>query len=538
MSSTGIPGSKVVCLHAVAEFAYVIHKLKAIFDAVGGYDTSNFKPNATVEDLMNLPRCAVFVFASHGGPMRGHYCMQTGSLADAEADTDHIFRGSKHLWITERFMAQHWRFERDSFVFLHSCDSFNDEHSQGLRAAMRAVCGASVYGGWSRYCTGLAADDALWRLFDQLLGANQMPTSDSSLHPQRPFDLAPVMKYLRDTRQNPVRYEDEDTWSEMCTEPCGNGDFGLLAPSIHHLEIDEDANTLTLHGMFDQRPLRTRVFVKDCQSGAIGPDAHELALRSATDSEIVCADLPQRGRGAAGYVVVALDLGAERLLQSNPVPLTSWTGTFTYTIRSPAESSDNAIGTITAPVTVRGDVHKIRAYPGAPVALRPTSCGMVQDMDHAPSYTSGGTFRQSEPPYTYQWRGSGPLLPGFMRQGSGFASVSVVYNAPQPRLIVNMVTGEDEAVVSIWDEQNKLLVKDLSSPINVVYLGIAAHGHTLYVLDFLQSSITWDPGHDIPASDGICRPIEYPLVDSPGFTAELTWTAMTANYPPDQDTPA
>lgn len=537
MSSTGLPGSGVVCLYAIAEFAYVIEKLRQIFAATPGYEI-HYNPNATVDDLKKLPRCAVLVFASHSGRFGPDlFGLKTASSSADHPESGDIAHWDSSAWITSDFIAAHWRFESDSFVFLHGCKTFHDEDTRALRATMGAVCGAAVYGGWSMSCTGHAADDVLWRLFDQLLGANVMPTNDSSLHPQRPFSLEPVKKYLRDARHNPVRYEDEDTWSEMRTEPCGDGDFGLLAPSIHHLEIDEEARTLTLHGMFDQRPLRTKVFVKGLQSGDLA-GAYELTVDAATDSEIVCTDLPRSSTGAAGYVVVAIDLGADKLLQSNPVPITAWSGTFTYTIMKPAESSDSVIGKITAQVTIRGDVHKIRAAPGAPVTLRPTGCMTIRDMERCPSFEAKGRYSGGEPRYSYEWSGCGPLLPGFTEDGAGFVSVAIAYDAPQPKLLVLMQTGEHEAVVTVRDEQGALLLDHVSAPINVFYLAAAAHGYTMDLTDFLRSSVTWDPRYDIPASEPLCKPIDYPLVPCPGFTAELKWDAMTAMYPPSDETPA
>ena len=124
MSSTGLPGSGVVCLYAIAEFAYVIEKLKQIFEATPGYEI-HYNPNATVDDLKKLPRCAVLVFASHSGRLGPHpFGLKTASSSADHQQSGDIAHSDSSAWITRSFIAAHWRFEADSFVFPHGCKTF------------------------------------------------------------------------------------------------------------------------------------------------------------------------------------------------------------------------------------------------------------------------------------------------------------------------------------------------------------------------------------------------------------------------------
>lgn len=549
MANTGLPGTKLVCLYSIAECSNVVVELKRYFDAKGGYEV-DCRQSVTIEELRNLPKCSVFCFVSHGLSADGAYALVT-DVPDTDENvgtyrsllvSGHLVRTmSDKLAVTEAFIAEHWRFEKDSFVFIHACSSFAEQYGN-FKDILKKNGKAAVVGGWTAGCTG-DGDLALYFLFDRLLGSNCMEYREHP--PQRPFDWQSVFENIKDRKMTPAWDRHLNVWSELCIEPGNGGNFGLLAPGIHHLEIDEETRQLTLIGMFDQLPLRTKVFVKECQTGDLPGDAYELQVESATDSEIVCSSLPHRGRGAAGYVVVAVDLKADKLLQSNPVPMTMWEGTFTYKIKKPDTSAasgqceDTTIGSITADVSIRGDVHKVREKPGGPVKRRPTGCETIRDADKRIRYESRGTYKGIEPKYSYEWNGSGPLLPGYTKDGMGFAQVTIAYYESKPKMTVNMLTGWNEAVMTVRNEKNEIIIENATAPINVVYLASALHGNDIYMMDFLRSSVSWEQNYDIPAQEPICSPISYPIASSDkGFTAELSWTALKADYPPDEETPS
>lgn len=432
MSNISLPTTGKVCLYSIEQFVYNIKELKKYFDAKGGYSIY-YKESPSIEQLIDLPTCSVFFFATHGYFSNGGFCLLTDT-PDTE-DNRNKYRNlldsgeliptyAKTLGITEKFIANHWRFEKNSFVFIHSCNTIS-ENNTVFSNIFKDTCGASVYGGWSWVCTGYASDLAVYFLFDRLLGTNLNDYKESP--PQRPFDWVSICKNLRD--RNLIRVPYKNDFSEMRLEAGLHGNFGILAPSIHHVDVYEDDNpTLTLHGLFGDNLSILKVFILEKPSFEKSTSHHELAIDPTSDPEnIVCRNLPLQGEGADGYVVVAADLGGDTPVLSNPVPLTSWRGTFRYTITGPG----SLLATVTCEAHLRGDLHETRDLPGQnpPFRRRGVIC-LVKDS--TTTYEGSGSYSERSSVTTFSWKKTDSMPPVDPTERCLPASEMVIYGEQYP----------------------------------------------------------------------------------------------------------
>ncbi|MCK9580020.1 MAG: hypothetical protein M0Q92_06165 [Methanoregula sp.] len=570
----GLSSTNVVCLYSIPEFSEGIIELKKYFEEQKGFTISEFCTNASVGDLAKVPRCSVFCFATHAGRTRdGRYFLVTGTADTPEnirecdalydipdpdnpvcADYDHwvtsrtgllVATASNRIAVSEKFIAKYWRFEPNSLVWIQACNSMNKENAS-FRRIIQDICGAGAFAGWTEDCTGYDSDLAMEYVFDRLLGVNINPHGETP--PQRPFTWDTVLTDLKNRKFNPVRYPDLDIWSELCIEAGDNGDFGLLAPSIEYADINENDKEVTLHGYFGTDQSKIRVFVRDCRKRGDPGIEYELIRNSSTDARtIVCKGLPDSGTGSAGYLVAVADYGNGKFVESNPVPITSWKGKFTYTMRLPGEDSDSGMGQITIDVVLRGEIHRPRKIPGGDLLSRACIFNFVQDKSNTAQFTSNGSYTDRDSGYSYKWYGSGKLSPG--DEGSGgragiFGWHRHISDPAHPKLFVNMFTGFEEARVDIRDQEGREIITKLTSPINVAYLASEKNRTTPFFLDFLQGSLTWNegglyaPSYDIPEKT-ITGPIMFGLISSTRkiLTAELTWETLKAEYAPDDETP-
>lgn len=579
-SMFGLPDTNTVHLYSVQ------HKLVGGQELTGelrdyfvkkGYDQARITvdPDATIEAFRSVALdCSVLFVNSHSsysfpdGPSGSPRF--TGIMTATPADRENLARyaheieaglvitfgaddegwGDK-LWISAAFIRTYWRFTRNSLVFIHACMSFNEPlRSILLRPTIadeaHTGCGAGVFCGWTFGATG---DVAPRVLFDRLLGANlireEMQRADP---PQRPFDIGAVWKDMATPGRNHL--DGFDAHAGRATQLMYGrgelGDLGLLAPSIEHVDLDETEKTVTLHGLFGSDPAKVRVFVREGRGGLVGEGDTELTIESAPSPRLlVCKGLPERGKGAAGYIVVAVDYGSKDYVHSNAVPITSWRGEFTFTLRLPGQEPEGpGIGQITTKVLLRGDIHRSRASPGAPPTARPCVFCSVNDPETRAQFASGGDYTHSNG-YSYHWHGSGVMPHDGAHVVRVFGWHRHNTSPVHPKLFVNLMTGVGDALVDVRDETGKQLLKDLIAPINLLYLAQEVNTPP-FITDFLQGSVTWsetdgryERSYDIPGNT-VDSPVLYGIIayDEKVLSGRLAWETLKAEYIPDDDTEA
>jgi hypothetical protein len=567
-----LPGTNSVCLYYIERDGCpeVIEGISKCFEARYG-SRPDCRP-ATVANLLNLPPCSVFVFATHGLDPRPYinnpesrdvYALETASLypnSDFRETEIHLPGGtvSNYGWlldegyltllghsdgptwfgITEKFVRKFWpgKFVGDSLVFIQACYSFNNRW-KSFRDVVKG-CGAKVYGGWTWGNTGSTCDDDVRLLFDRLLGADKEKRLSP---PQRPFSLSPVLEAMKG--KDDYAFDNEIViMSNMCFDK-GDGELGL-APSIEFVQFDEEEKTAALQGFFGSGTPQVRVFVRTTRDRASSDPGYELSCDPPDGSgTVMCRDLPDKGTGSAGYLVAAADYGNGKFVESNPVPVTAWKGRVTLTYTLPGETSESEMGSIDTEVFLRGDIHRARKKPDEVTVPRYAAFAMVKD-SVLPQYRGGGTYTSGEPDhYTYTWHGSGALQKGELNTPGGFVDLFGLYQFPadpkHPKLQFLMQTGFEEAVVDVVDKEGNEVVSNCTSPITIMYLAYELHKPDPFITDFLQDCpVAWDPSFDIP-SRKIEHLIDYPIINGVKVvTAKLEWTAMKAEYAPDDETQA
>lgn len=137
--------------------------------------------------------------------------------------------------------------------------------------------------------------------------------------------------------------------------------------------------------------------------------------------------------------------------KSNTVRLTSWRGTFTYTVHGPG----SFLLTATCNVHLRGDVHDFRTEPGKTPQPRDKTLYMAQDSKG--SYTCDGTCNEDQQIWTWSGGASLPSLPSLKTGGGKFSYIQGVIEAGSPgnlKLIVDMLdSGVSGGITVTWTDE-------------------------------------------------------------------------------------
>lgn len=566
----GLPKTGIVCLYSVvpAGGETELAELAKCFRNAG-YDVRE-KPNATLDDLRSIPEdCSVFYFNTHGiystdkaTNQKVFFALQTGTVYNpavhgddpdsallGRADgTDVTGKTEKYLTISYKFIRKHWRFSDNSFVFINGCDAFCDaKGSDSIWRILINECNASVMAGWTLANVSNCASTNLY-LFDRLLGSN-FPMARQEFPPQRPFELDAVVHKLASLGMTDVLVNLEDGKQEhslLRIEQSGRGDFGILAPSIEEVTIDESEKRLSISGYFGRDQEKLRIFVRETSEKQVSGGGVELFCEKSEDPrEMKCTGLRDSGPGSAGYLVVAADYGNGVLVESNPVPITAWTGNLDFALIVPDKNPQGTvIGSITGEVFMRGDIHRPRKLPGGDLERRTCAFMSVCNPEKQPQYSGSGEYVNPKDGYKYAWKGSGAMdLPekgvfaiwGWHRH---------MTDADHPKLFVDTLTTEGQVLVDVWNEKGEPLITDLMSPVNSVYLGYAKNPMP-FILDFLQGSLAWsengrnyEGSYDIPEKT-VEGPLIYGIIsaEDPVVLGRVHWTELKAKYAPDDSTP-
>ncbi|MBM4397984.1 MAG: hypothetical protein FJ087_20145 [Deltaproteobacteria bacterium] len=428
---TGLPWSNRICLYQSVDTAVWQRNVRDYVESIGpdgnrrfAYDIEGGADNATVENLKAIPAdCAVIGFAAHGGTgawnRRGDrvYAMYTSTpigLTAEVAYADLLQAGDLvyyhplksnapgtsltelilqyfHYAVTASFAEKFWakgggsggpRFSKLPFVYFNTCRGMNAV-AKPLRDQVFAA-GASVVAGWTLRSLGEDGNRTASYVFDRLLGANLYP--DSPTPPQRPFGWDQLDGEMRKLRLG-SSWDDKYGGISKLEWETGIGDFGLLAPSIRYLMVDDVKDELQVHGDFDMQEID--VLVNDAPCPIVAPRR---------TGELHCT-LPRFGPGSSGDVKLSL-----RGNDSNHVKLTSWKGKATYRIRGPQDALKHEW---TYEIHARGDVHDFRFGPGEEPVARDKVISMMSDSTCEAEFSG----EYADAAYKVTWKGDLVLAP-------------------------------------------------------------------------------------------------------------------------------
>lgn len=263
--------------------------------------------------------------------------------------------------ITDYFVSEYMHFGKNSFVYITACHSHNTAMHLGFQYA-----GASVYAGWTNSVRSSIDAKASTALFDLLLGTNHVVKSEP---PHRPFDYASIAVYLADKGYD-TSVDKEGNISKLKITPL-SGDFAILAPSIRNMEVDEQEETLTLHGIFGTNLDQVTI------------NSISIAVEEWTAEKIV-VNLPgAMDTAGVGDVIVTV-----RDHESNAVPLTRWHGELRY-FQQPIENWDIK-QSADFDVYFRADVHPYREEPGGEL-IYPHDVHFEISNDSSATFTCSGS---------------------------------------------------------------------------------------------------------------------------------------------------
>ena len=259
-----------------------------------------------------------------------------------------------HFCITADWVRAYMKFPADNHasVWLAVCRS-GSAAAAPLRNAFQSV-GAEMVSGWTEDVNGQAVLAATTFLWDRMLGANEVQPPAT---PQRSFGYEECWTELRSKglhRHPTTDPKGKPTTTDIIYQgAAGDDKFGVFAPSIEYVLVDESTDRLHLIGLFGTPP-------KADQQVLIG--GVSAAIDTWEPRKIVCK-LNRSGDGSAGNVQVIA-----RNHKSNVRQLTRWTliGTYKFTEEDSAHVVDGNFNLI-----FRADVGEYRKVPGN-VFIRPT----------------------------------------------------------------------------------------------------------------------------------------------------------------------
>jgi hypothetical protein len=273
---------------------------------------------------------------------------------------------------TPGFVTKHLTFRGGAIVINQSCYGQESSIASKVGATLKSA-GVGRYVGWDHPVDGRYADQTDAFIWDRLLGEasptlGQFVTQRTPA--QRPFSLDDVQGVLSKETRSGSFLTSALTYAQS---PPGGGylavnlvisDYGgetsatppieYALPSISFVSVTEDPTnpTLTINGKFPPQTGQVAVFDPS------ETEATNITPTSWTTSQIV-VPIKASGVESKGLVVVYSDHN----IQSNPVPLTQWTGTLSATENATWTSMNNKSGTgsgtttTTFNVDFRADVH-------------------------------------------------------------------------------------------------------------------------------------------------------------------------------------
>lgn len=316
---------------------------------------------------------------------------------------------SAKIAITQRFIDTYWSF-RKGVVMLHACFSGSGpfrpyEQCKGSCQAgqpgvldptpfQQAIINrdARLLVGFNNFTNADVGIKSILFFWDRLLGRN---TQQPPTPPARPFDWSQVSEEMK-TRKlltfrvpayvlGPLGFGGNDVSLAFFFNNAPHG----AAPSIKRLVVQDDAaasqGEVELHGVFP------------ATAGSVTVDSRPASIKS-WDAEKIVINTPFGSNGAAGAVLVE----GPGNVKSNPVPLTEWTGTVTYSY-TPNRGNLQAKSTLTA--RFRADLHPYRET----LSSDPVQTPVTTYLSGASTGTTSGSGSYSEDGVTSVWSPGGAM---------------------------------------------------------------------------------------------------------------------------------
>jgi hypothetical protein len=331
---------------------------------------------------------SVRLFAEDFVTKRLCYCLAPNGF---DTLTNQVIPAAR-IGITSKFISYYWKpFAANALVIINACGS---DSVPAFRNAIQAK-GGPAYFGWSVSVSSKGACFSTEYLVDRLLGANKAYPRENPK--QRPFPAGDVYADMQAQgfHIRPGGDSVHSTSSTLRYHP-GASNFGLLAPTISFMAVEEPSDVLIINGVFGADP---------GPDGRVKVNGTTLTVQNWTVNEIRC-DLPRSGAGSEGPVTVevAADFGGPGTLtfrKSNEVNLTSWRIPFHYD----HIESDQTI-TVDMDLHIRADIHSHREAPHE-APIQPDAVPFDHALDSEGSFSVGGSGQLAC--YTQSWTGSGIL---------------------------------------------------------------------------------------------------------------------------------
>lgn len=526
----------------------------------GTLDRKGYVPTvlrAEVESLRNIGQPGVFYYSGHGGEvdvpkldaqgklifgpdglpiMEKSFGLSTATAYTREVGINtyaaEILAGllgaascvedivnNRYVWadrflITSRWVRRFWSFRQDSLVWISACSSASGD-ANSLIAACKAK-GAGMYVGWSDWVEGDHAVQVSKFVIDRLLGANVLAPVESPK--QRPFNYSDVYNDLRRRGLHARPTLSPNTGSPISGRTtqiiftAGPGSqFGLLAPSIAFVRIDENNDEAILYGVFGEPPAEERaVLIGGLEATVIEWKKDRVRVR-----------LPRTGTGSSGDVEVQV-----RAHRSNVRRITEWNLQMRYRFQPPETPSLKIEGPLR--LRFRADVGEYREKPGE----RPKKAMRyaILTRDSNANLTASG--RYSSGSCTTTWSGQAELLPYFYSGSEPNPGLShmVKIDGIDRKLSVGLLLGGSPPYPWIMREvcsegtQTQDFVPTFGLLMEIVQYG--------QVLDESQAGVTMPSlvmalNSDWGVSSGV--------FESDRGLIRLEWDAANPSSPPDPD---
>ena len=295
-----------------------------------------------------------------------------GNLVYATVLSSGAFLSTSKFAFTPGFVTNHVQFGSGAIVVNESCFGQNAAISTQVTATLKSA-GVGRYFGWTQPVGGGYADQTDAFIWDRLLGEASTTLNafvTQRVPPQRPFSLDAIQGILGSETRAGAFGTSSNTYAQSPasgTYPVSNlqvtdlggesvqyplVEYGL--PSISNVAVTEDPvnPTLTIYGHFPVQPGFVAV-IDPAQTSA-----KPITPTSWATNQIVIP-IPVTGTGSKGNVIVQSTYG----INSNPVPLTQWTGTLAgnenATFTGMGGQAGTGSGQITTNYTIdfRADVH-------------------------------------------------------------------------------------------------------------------------------------------------------------------------------------
>ncbi len=456
------------------------------------------------------------------------------------------------LAVTEKFIDKHWSFD-NGVVVIHSCFGgaqpfkpgaeckgqcfgLNDPGVYDPRPLRQAMLnkGADVVMSFDNFTSTGFARDSIVFFYDRMLGANAFKATANP--PLRPFASDEVRKAMGDAGllqfDSPKRifFNRIGVGGNTVNVTFDTKAPGGLAPSIQTVDVVDDAGEpqgeLTLAGNFGDK------------QGTVEVDGIQATIQSWTESEIV-VKTPFSGAGATGDLVVK----APGQVESNPVPITEWRGTFAI------DFTPNK-GTLFAEATMdlhfRADLHRYRTTIDGEPRTRTVDAYISGDSTGT-IYGTGTHVIGSE--YSTIWTGGGVLEPVGkqavdMLGGEG-SSMAADLSAAAPDASSNNTAGLFGGIVTLDPEANTArLCLHLSGTYDQI-LTVDGQQQTLagpLTLPFVEGMQDYKKGmlacYNLPLRNNYVIPAGERTVNLEGGAVyRIRWTDFQPSNPPTAQTP-